>query len=168
MLVRAILGRMLNFPLLTYQSDARAEFGARWVGLARDRVLIERIYAGVLMRISIPLRHFTGVLLALAEGDALRLSLLHRDPDLCLLLNETGDDSDILAQFSDVARRLSLPRYIEPETGQRLCLDLCLGAVLRGRSPVMRRRGAIAIRRRPRFLVRRRMGEPRLMRPLLT
>jgi hypothetical protein len=158
---------MLSFPLITCQSDARADFGARLVSFEIDRVCVERIYAGIWMRLTIPFQHFLGVLLASSPSGILRLSLIHRDPDLCLLLNESDEESDVLAHFSEVARRLSLPRYVEAEAGQRHCLDLCLGGILRGRVSVVRRRGAIAIRRRPRFLVRRRMGERRLMKPLL-
>jgi hypothetical protein len=158
---------MLSFPLITCQSDARADFGARFVSFEKDRVCVERIYAGIWMRLTIPFRHFSDVLLASSPSGILRLSLIHRDPDLCLLLNESNEERDVLAHFSEVARRLSLPRYVEGEEGQRHCLDLCLGGILRGRVPGVRRRGAIAIRRRPRFLVRRRMGERRLMKPLL-
>lgn len=38
-----------------------------------------------------------------------------------------------------------------------------LGGIAVGPAPVMRRRGAGALSRRPRFLARRRMGERRLM-----
>ena len=159
---------MFNFPLLTCQKDARAAYGARLIGLAPDRVFIERLYAGIWMRLSIPFRHFSGVLLSCSANGLIRLSLMHRDPDLCLILQESVDDTDVLAEFSDIARRLSLPRYIEPHEGQRLCLDLRLGSVLRGSRPILRRRGAVAIKRRPRFLVRRRMGERRLMKHIFT
>ncbi len=91
---------------------------------------------------------------------------MHRDQQLCLTLFEIAHEDDLLAQFSEVARKLSLPRFVEPEPGQRHRLDECCGAVVLGRRPVVRRRGQVAITRRPRFLVRRRMGERRLMKQI--
>jgi hypothetical protein len=164
--MRCMLARMLSFAIQICQSDPRADYGVRLVALDEGRAIVERIFAGILMRLSIPFRQFTGVLLASDHDGIIRLSLLHRDPDLCLTLSESDEDFDMLPQFTETARRLALPRYIEPEPGERICLDICVGVVMLGRMPVIRRRGANAIRRRPRFLVRRRMGEWRLMKPV--
>ncbi len=109
----------------------------------------------------LPSGHFSGVLLSADARGTLRISLLQTGAEISL--HETEDEFDLLALFNHVARRLSLPRYVEPEPGERLCLDQCLGALVCGRKPIMRRRGQIAFMRRPRFLVRRRLGERRLM-----
>ena len=159
--------RMLRFPKIICPPVSRADFGARFVVLEKDCVRIERLYAGIVMRLSVPLRQFAGVLLALAADGSIRLSLLHRDPDLCVLLREYADDADVLADFSCMARTFSLPRFVEPQAGQRICLDVCFGALVCGRVPALRRRGIVAVKRRPRFLMRRRIGERCLMKPLL-
>ena len=140
--------------------------GVRLMALHEGCAIVERDFGAVVMRMAIPFRQFVGVLLSGDAQGLLRLSLIHRDQDLCLTLCETAQDDDLLAHFSEAARKFSLPRFVEPAPGQRLCLDQCMGAVVLGRAPIVRRRGQIAITRRPRFLVRRRLGDRRLMRKL--
>ena len=112
----------------------------------------------------LPSGDFSGVLLSADARGILRISLLQGEAES--ILHETEDEFDLLALFNHVARKLAVPRFIEPEPGERLCLDQCLGALVCGRKPIMRRRGQIAFMRRPRFLVRRRLGERKLMKKI--
>ncbi len=158
--------RMLSFALHNASAHIAPYGGARLIALESKHALVVRRLGRVELHFAIPYRQFAGVLLSCDAQGLLRMSLMHRDHDLCLTLFETAHEDDLLAQFSEVARKLSLPRFVEPEPGQRHCLDQCCGAVVLGRASDMRRRRQMAIVRRPCFLVRRRIGERRLMKKI--
>jgi hypothetical protein len=80
-----------------------------------------------------------------------------------VVLAETADGDDIVALWRQLADQTGVPRLLEREAGVLEAMEARIGQVAVGPVFVMRRRGAIALRRRPRFLTRRRMGERRLM-----
>jgi hypothetical protein len=142
-------------------SDPRADGRRRVVLLARDRVVIARSVAGVFMHIAMAPNAYRGVVLRL---NALRdnvfhyeIRLAHRDPDLSVTLQEASDDSEIQAEWRLWARFLGLPALVEREEGRDEAEGAQLGQ-LRIARVRMRRRGKTINSRRPRFLVRRKIG----------
>ena len=106
------------------------------------------------------------VVLALAgapDNPRFIIRLDHADPELSVVLAETADGDDIVALWRQLADQTGVPRLLEREAGVLEAMEARIGQVAVGPVFVMRRRGAIALRRRPRFLTRRRMGERRLM-----
>ncbi|MFY9655024.1 MAG: DUF6101 family protein [Methylocystis sp.] len=139
------------------QQDPRADGGRRVVRVTRNGVLIERRLKGVAMTIGVPFAAYRGVALAVEPGPssgiaAYRLSLAHADPDLEVLLCETKNSGAAAADWKYWSFFLDLPRLASHD-----------GEVspLPGAKPgVARRRGAAIAKRRPRFLARRKAGEP--------
>lgn len=139
-------------------TDMRADGYERQVALGRDKIEIARRMRGIDMRLSVPVSAYQGVVLGLLEGrqgTIYRVSLLHADPDLTVVLDESYAESDISAQWRSWASYFSSPALIEHEPGVYAEAGLAIAGVY-GPSP--RRRNATLTRRRPRFLARRRKG----------
>lgn len=83
---------------LVTQRDRRADGGARHVRVTRGDILIARRFGGIEMMIAAPVAVYRGVgLVTLVdlEGQLLhRVVLVHRDSDLDIILDETGDKAD--------------------------------------------------------------------------
>ncbi len=143
------------------QRDRRADGGARRVRMTREGVLIARRLSGVAMVISVPVNAYRGVALDVqpAEDGSPRyvLSLTHRDPDLDILLGETQDGGSVAADWRYWAAWLGLPRLAE-EDGELRALDRPADEAV---AAMARRRSDANVRkRRPRFLARRKAGDP--------
>jgi hypothetical protein len=96
------------------------------------------------MAVNVRVRDFTGVALR-GIDDAQTLVLVHRDPSLTIPLCVSSDREEIAAAWQMWSEIFSLPQLTE---------DIA-------REPAPRRRRHNAIRaRRPKFLVRRRGGDP--------
>jgi hypothetical protein len=146
--------------------DPRADGAQRLVCVRDGKVIIDRQVDGVAMRLELACSAYRGIVLALtgtADAPTFVLRLDHADPELSVTLQETADDSEIVADWRAYAATMGLPRFLEREPGVVEAAETLLGAIAIGPAPLMRRRGAVALRRRPRFLTRRRMGERRLM-----
>ncbi|THD42171.1 MAG: hypothetical protein E7774_16335 [Bradyrhizobium sp.] len=149
--------------------DARADGRRRQVRLDGDKVAIQRVIRGVSMHVIIPTRAYRGVALrvvdAREDGFSYEIRLLHADPDLCVALAETQDDSEVQAEWRLWARVLNLPALVERSEGCTEPDKTQLGQVsIRTVAP--RRRGKTIAGRRPRFLARRRLGRPELCVPV--
>lgn len=146
--------------------DPRADGATRRVYMIGGRIVIDRSFAGMAMRIGLPCSAYKGVVLTLhVVHDAPRfvIRLAHDDPDLSVTLWRSDDDADVVAQWRAFANITHLPKFLEREPGVLESAERRLGQVVIGPAHVMRRRGSAAIRRRPRFLTRRRMGDRQLM-----
>jgi hypothetical protein len=136
------------------QRDWRADGGARRVRVTRSDILIARSFGGIDMRIQVPVPAYRGVFLDVVEGDdgapRYRLLLAHADRDLDVVLEETGDAEAVEAAAQDWASWLGLPVVAEDENE---------AGPVAGSLPIPRRGGSALRRRRPRFLMRRRIGE---------
>jgi hypothetical protein len=143
--------------------DARAESHERDVEIAADGVVIARLVHGMRMRVGVPTRAYRGVVLSLdktAQGaDLFRVSLVHRDEDCSVLLEEATDDNDIVAIWRSWAAYFGLPKFIEREPGRLEGAERRLGQVALGASGGPRRRGALMNARRSRRRLLRRMGK---------
>ena len=152
------MSALAQLPAAFDSRDPRADGRSRRVSLGRDRVVIARRLAGVDMRLSVPVADYRGLALSLetkCDGSVFfRLTLVHADVDLSAIVFETEDDVEIVALWRACARDLGLPALVESEPGLYERADAA------GRAPPQRRRNATLTRRRPRFLSRRRAGDP--------
>jgi hypothetical protein len=145
--------------------DPRADGRRRIVRLDGDKVAIHRVVGGVFMRVTVPTSAYRGVALRVVDtredGFAYEIRLVHADPDLCVALAETADDSEVQAEWRLWARVLGLPALVERIQGHDEPDNTMLGRVaVKPAAP--RRRGKTFVGRRPRFLTRRRIGRPEL------
>lgn len=140
--------------------DARADGGRRHVEVTPERVVIARRLGGVQMRVALSPRQYRGVALAALVCEATDflylVRLVHEDGDLDVTLGNFGDEAEARAHWRRCASALRLERLVERADG--------VYEVDRTRvaAPVARRRGRATMRRRYRFLARRKMGRPAL------
>jgi hypothetical protein len=131
-----------SLPVRFEAHDVRADGSVRHIELHRERVILHRAVSGMRMAINVRVSDFLGVGLR-GLDDGKMLVLKHRDPALSipLLVSSDHDEIEMARQmWSDI---LALPQLPEDK--------------LREPSPRRRRRNAIRDRR-PKFLVRRRVG----------
>ncbi len=134
----------LSLPLRFDAHDTRADGGVRQVELHRERVVLRRAVRGMRMAVNVRVSDFLGIALRQLD-DAQMLVLLHRDPSLTIPLCKSSDRDDIAAAWLIWSDIFALPQLEDCEAHQ----------------PAPRRRRRNAIRwRRPRFLMRRRIGDP--------
>ena len=143
--------------------DARADNRRRVIDIAREAVIIHRSVAGVTMMIRAPSTAYRGVALRLAKlsGDGVRceVRLEHRDPDLSVLLAEGEDQAVIEGRWRDWVGFFRLPALVERIDPATQAASLEVAGIAR-RRPCARRGGKASTARRPRFLVRRKVGLP--------
>ena len=134
----------LSLPLSFHAHDTRADGGVRRIELHRERVVLHRAVKGMRMAINVRVSDFLGVALR-GLDDAQMLVLVHRDPSLNIPLCVSADAEEIACAWQMWSDILALPLLTEESP----------------REPAARRRRHNAIRpRRPKFLVRRRGGNP--------
>jgi hypothetical protein len=132
----------LSLPVLFNAHDTRADGGVRQVELHRERVVLHRAVSGMRMAVNVRVSDFLGV--ALREiADAKMLVLVHRDPSLTVPLCISADPDEITDAWEMWSETFALPQLqdIGPEPAPR------------------RRRHHVIRSRRPRFLMRRKIGE---------
>jgi hypothetical protein len=139
--------------------DARAEDARRCVEVSPSRVVISRRVDGVDMRVGLAPSHFQGVLLSVLVAEATDflylVCLVHADPELSVTLGHCADEDDARALWRRWAAALNLPRLVERADGE-FEIDRSPPSA----TPFERRRGRATLRRRNRFLARRKMGQP--------
>ena len=142
-------------------SDPRSDNRRRVVEVAREAVTIRRAVAGVPMAIRVASHAYRGVALRITGLEDGRfhyeVELAHRDPDLSVPLGEGEDLAAIEAQWRAWVAFLGLPA-LAGRTGSADTPVNLDGIEIDRRMPQPRRRGALASRRRPRFLKRRALG----------
>jgi hypothetical protein len=141
---RALRLDPLSLPVSFDAHDIRADGGVRQIELHRERVVLRRALHGMRMAVNIRVRDFLGVALR-GIDDAQMLVLAHRDPSLTIPLCVSSDRDEITTAWQIWSDIFGLPRLPEAKVPE----------------PAQRRRRHNAIRaRRPKFLVRRRGGDP--------
>jgi hypothetical protein len=134
----------LSLPVRFDAHDARADGGVRRIELHRERVVLRRAVHGMRMAISVRISDFLGIALR-GIDDSQMLALVHRDPSLTIPLCVSADGDEIATAWRMWSEIFALPQL--QDNGSRM--------------PAPRRRRRNAIRaRRPKFLVRRRAGDP--------
>jgi hypothetical protein len=119
--------------------------------ITREHVLIKRRIAGIDARVRVNVQSYRGVTLVAAhteQGLRFRIELVHRDPELTVILHEAPDDETLIALWRRQAADLGLPLLVEGPDGRTFPMAPQLG-------PFPRRFGHALSRRRPRFLARR-------------
>ena len=140
---RALRLDPLSLPVSFNAHDARADGGVRQIELHRERIVLRRAVHGIRMAVKVRVSDFKGVALR-GTDDAQMLVLVHRDPSLTIPLCVSCDTDEIATAWQMWSDVFGLP--LLPENGTR--------------EPAPRRRRRNAIRaRRPKFLVRRRVGD---------
>jgi Family of unknown function (DUF6101) len=138
---RALRLDPLSLPVSFNAHDLRADGGIRQVELHRERVVVRRAVRGMRMAVNVRVSDFLGVALRdLKESQMLVLQ--HRDPSLSVTLCVSEDHDEIAAAWPMWSELFALPQLQDE-----------------AREPAPRRRRRNAIRvRRPKFLIRRRIG----------
>ena len=132
----------LSLPLSFHAQDSRADGGTRQIELHRERIVLRRAIKGMRMAVNVRVSDFLGVAVR-GIDDAQMLVLVHRDPALTIPLGSSSDTEEIASAWQIWSDIFRLPQLTEPAP----------------REPAPRRRRRNAIRsRRPKFLVRRRVG----------
>jgi len=156
----------LALPVRFTASDAVADERVRHVELHRERVILRRAVQGMRVALNVPVTAFLGVAVRLAaasDAEPARAAVMleHRDPALSIELFAAPDSSDVMAEWRLWARVLGLPLLVANDEGTFSEPFPRLGAV-RFKAPTARRRRRSPLaRRRPKFLVRRRMAMKR-------
>ena len=152
-----------SLPLRFWVGDATADERVRAVELTRERVLLRRSVAGMLIALNLPVKSYLGVALRIeppsstGEG-AVALVLEHRDQALSLPLYRAADSSDVVAEWQSWARVLQLPLLIAEADGRLREPFARIGALKIGAAAARRRARATLKRRRPSIFLRRKPG----------
>jgi hypothetical protein len=132
----------LSLPVRFDAHDGRADGGIRQIELHRERVVLRRAVSGMRMAVNVRVSDFLGVALR-GRGDDRILVLAHRDPSLSIPLCVGSDADEIETAWQMWSEIFALPKLTEQPT----------------REPAPRRRRHNAIKaRRPRIMLRRRVG----------
>jgi Family of unknown function (DUF6101) len=140
---RALRLDPLSLPVRFNAHDTRADGGVRQIELHRELVVLRRAVQGMRMAVSVRVSDFLGVARR-GIGDGVMLVLKHRDPSLSIPLCISTDQDEIATAWLMWSELFALPQLQEKEP--------------REVAPRRRRRNAIRWRR-PRFLMRRRVGD---------
>ena len=141
---RALRLDPLSLPLSFAAHDSRADGSVRHIELHRERVVVRRALAGMRMAISVRVDDYLGLAFRRSD-DAHVLTLVHRDPALSIPLSAETDGETATLMGERWSTALALP--LLPDEKKR--------------DPASRRRRRnVLAGRRPKFLLRRRIGAP--------
>ncbi|WP_323014203.1 DUF6101 family protein [Devosia sp.] len=119
--------------------------------------------SGVAIKIKVPVTEFIGVAVAtrINEEGVLTSSieLVHSDPDLNYRVFEEEGNQNVVAEWQNWGKKLRLPLYIKAGDGAYMPYGQQVDGVMLGQSATRRKLVAEA-NRRPRFLNRRKPGQP--------
>jgi hypothetical protein len=131
----------LSLPISFHAHDARADGFVRQVELHRERVVLHRAVRGMQMSVKLRVSDFLGISVRSVKNGEM-LVLAHRDPSLNIPLCITTDTDDLASAWQLWSDVFALPMLDDSS-----------------REPAQRRRRRNVIRtRRPKFLLRRRIG----------
>ena len=141
--------------------DPRSDNRRRVIDVARDGVTIRRAVAGVAMAIRVAPDAYRGVTLrvtGLHDGRfRYEVKLLHRDPDLTVSLAEGDNRTALEGAWREWVLFLRQPALVGRTEADDIEVNIDEVAIAR-RRPAPRRRGGCLGSRRPRFLMRRKVG----------
>jgi hypothetical protein len=131
----------LSLPVSFHAHDARADGFVRQIELHRERVVLHRAVQGMQMSVKLRVSDFLGIALrSIKDGEMLVLA--HRDPSLNIPLCVATDADELATAWQLWSDVFALPMLQDA-----------------AREPAQRRRRRNVIRtRRPKFLLRRRIG----------
>ena len=144
-------------PVAFATSDVSA--GVRVVELHRERVVMRRLLAGMVMAINMPMSAYEGVALKLVRGRngapaRAEITLEHKDPGLTVALYVSEHCDEVGTEWQSWSDALGLPMIVnDTRDGWRR-----IGEVTAAKVRPRRRRHSSLKRRRPMFLTRRKAG----------
>ena len=97
-------------------------------------------------------RGFMGLLLR-RNDVGYEILLCHREPGLSQRVETADDDTDVIALWRSIGRKLNLTLFAETDSGEIIQID-----PMPGLQAAPRRNGSAVAARRPRFLARRKPG----------
>lgn len=142
---------------------ARDDIGDATYTIDHRGVTVRRVLENSRLPVSVvlPARAFRGVAARAIEDEqglvTVTLELLHHDPLLSVPLLVAHDLDDIAADWRAWSEAYGLPMLLVEADGVARTLEETLGLVKKG-PPAPRRKGKASIRRRSRFLARRKTG----------
>lgn len=142
----------------------RDDFGDVTVTISHRGAVIRRTLqrSGLPATIALPANAFRGVAArAMEDGEGnvtVTLELLHNDPLLSVPLLVAHDLDDVSADWRAWADAFRLPMLLIEADGVARTLEESLGAAIKALPSQERRKRRSSMPRRPRFLMRRRMG----------
>jgi hypothetical protein len=152
-----------SLPVRFHAADAVADERVRVVEIYREGVVLRRSVHGMRIAVSLPVSSYLGVAMRLFPPDGsaaatVAVTLEHSDPALSVPLFAAADATDLLAEWRLWARTLGVPLLVVGDDGKLHEPFLRLGALQIDRPcERVRRRGALKYRR-PRILMRRKLG----------
>ncbi|MCF1741620.1 DUF6101 family protein [Paradevosia shaoguanensis] len=119
--------------------------------------------SGVTIKIKVPVSEYVGVAVSTRISDegvlTSAIELVHGDPELNYQVFEEEGNYNVVAEWQNWGRKLRLPLFIKAGDGSLLPYSQQVDGVMLGNASD-RRRLAAESGRRPRFLNRRKPGEP--------
>ncbi len=119
--------------------------------------------SGVMVKIKVPVEEYRGVAISttISEEGVLSsaIELVHSDETLNYRVFEETGNANVVAEWQNWGRKLRLPLFIRAGDGSLMPYSQRVSGVIVGDDSERRRLAADA-KRRPRFLNRRKMGEP--------
>lgn len=149
--------------VVTYST--RDEFGDVTYTIDHRGAILRRIleHSRLPVTVAMPAQAFLGVAARALEDDlgnvTVTLELLHNDPMLSVPLLVADDLDDVSADWHAWSEAYRLPMLLIEADGIARTLEESLGAAIKTLQPQDRRQGKATGTRRPRFLVRRKMGD---------
>jgi hypothetical protein len=164
---------IIEFRTRAAASRPSEPFGARQFGAANDNgprepqktVTVRRQLqqSGVAVKIKVPVDEYVGVAVSthISEDGVLSsaIELVHGDPDLNYRVFEETGNSDVVAEWQNWGKKLRLPLFIRAGDGSLVPYSQQVDGVALGQT-ASRRKLAAEAGRRPRFLNRRKPGQP--------
>lgn len=143
----------------------RDAFGDVTFTIDQRGAIVKRVLAmsGLPATVVLPANAFRGVAArAIEDGSGtvtVTLELLHADPMLSVPLLVADNLEDVAADWRAWADAYRLPMLLVEADGIARTLEESLGAAIKALPMQDRRQGRASIRRRPRFLARRKQGD---------
>ncbi len=124
-------------------------------------VMKRQLNCGLPLSMALPAKAFRGVAARAFEGDdgktTVTLELLHTDEAMSVPLLVSDNMDDVAADWHSWSRTLRIPMLMVDSSGNATTVQNTLG-LLKVEEPSPRRRRHNAVKRRPRFLMRRKTG----------
>jgi len=164
---------VLEFKARSAAKRPAEPFAGRQVGAANDNgprepaktVTVRRQLqnSGVAVKIKVPVEEYVGVAVSthITEDGVLSsaIELVHGDPDLNYRVFEETGNGNVVAEWQNWGKKLRLPLFIRSGDGSLVPYSQQVDGVALGEKTSRRKLAAVA-GRRPRFLNRRKPGQP--------
>jgi hypothetical protein len=119
--------------------------------------------SGIAIKIKVPVTEFIGVAVATSiSGEGVlssSIELVHSDPELNYRVFEEEGNHTVVAEWQNWGKKLRLPLYIKAGDGSYIPYSQQVGGIAASAVPARRKLASVASRR-PRFLNRRKPGQP--------